>query len=75
MLKRAVVVGQTTAGHQHSGGFYRINDHFGMGIQDATAPQNPYPVKGWEIIGIEADVRASRREALDVAKELADSRR
>ena len=75
MLKRAVVVGETTAGHQHSGGFYRVNDHFGMGIQDAAPPKNPYPVKGWEIIGIEPDVKVSRREALDVAKKLAESRR
>ena len=75
MLKRAVVVGETTAGHQHSGGFYRINDHFGMGIQDAAPPRNPYTVKGWEIIGIEPDAKVSRREALDVAKKLAESRR
>jgi hypothetical protein len=75
MLKRAVVVGETTAGHQHSGGFYRINDHFGMGIQDAAPPRNPYTVKGWEIIGIEPDVKVSRHEALDVAKKLAESRR
>jgi hypothetical protein len=75
MLKRAVVVGETTAGHQHSGGFYRISDHFGIGIQDATPSKNPYAVKGWEIIGIEPDVKVSRREALDVAKKLAEPRR
>ena len=75
MLKRAVVVGQTTAGHQHSGGFYRINDHFGMGIQNAAPPRNPYTVKGWEVIGIEPDVKVSRSEALDAAKKFAESRR
>jgi hypothetical protein len=72
MLKRATVVGETTAGHQHSGGFYRINDHFGMGIQDAAPPDNPYPVKGWEVIGIEPDVKVSRAEALDAARKLAE---
>ena len=75
MRKRAMVVGETTAGHEHSGGFYRINDHFGMGIQDAAPPRNPYPVKGWEIIGIEPDVKVSRSEALDAAKKFAESRR
>jgi C-terminal processing protease CtpA/Prc len=75
MLKRAVVVGEVTAGHQHSGGFYRINDHFGMGVQDAIPPQNPYSVKGWEIIGVEPDVKALRSEALNVAKKLAESSR
>jgi hypothetical protein len=74
MLKRATVVGETTAGHQHSGAFHRINDHFGMGIQEAAPPDNPYPVKGWEVIGIEPDVTVPRREALDVARKLAESR-
>lgn len=71
MLKRAAVVGETTAGHQHSGAFHRINDHFGMGIQEAAPPDNPYPVKGWEVIGIEPDVKVSRTEALDAARKLA----
>ena len=74
MLKRATVVGETTAGHQHSGAFYRIDDHFGMGIQEAAPPDNPYPVKGWEVIGIEPDVKASRLEAFDAARELAEHR-
>jgi hypothetical protein len=74
MLKRATVVGETTAGHQHSGAFHRINDHFGMGIQEEAPPDNPYPVKGWEVIGVEPDVTAPRREALDVARKLAESR-
>jgi C-terminal processing protease CtpA/Prc len=74
MLKRATVVGETTAGHQHSGAFHRINDHFGMGIQEAAPPDNPYPVKGWEVIGIEPDVKVSRTEAFDAARRLAEHR-
>lgn len=74
MLKRATVVGETTAGHQHSGAFHRINDHFGMGIQEAAPPDNPYPVKGWEVIGIEPDVKVSRTEAFDAAIKLAEHR-
>ena len=74
MLKRATLVGETTAGHQHSGAFRRVNDHFGMGIQESARLDNPYPVKGWEVIGVEPDVKASRSDALRVARELAASR-
>jgi hypothetical protein len=73
MLKRATVVGETTAGRQHSGAFHRINDHFGMGIQEVAAPDNPYPVKGWEVIGVEPDVQISKAEAFDAARKLAES--
>jgi hypothetical protein len=74
MLKRATVVGETTAGHQHSGAFHSMNDHFGIGIQEAVPPDNPYPVKGWEVIGVEPDVKVSRAEALERAKQLLESR-
>jgi hypothetical protein len=37
-------------------------------------PDNPYPVKGWEVIGIEPDVKALRTEAFEVARRLAESR-
>jgi hypothetical protein len=46
-----------------------------MGQQEAPRPDNPYPVKGWEVIGIEPDVQASQRDALDVARKLAESQR
>ena len=74
MLKRATIVGETTAGHQHSGAFYRINDHFGMGIQQVAPPDNPYPVKGWEVIGVEPDVKVSSTDALAAARTLAEHR-
>lgn len=74
MLKRATIVGETTAGHQHSGAFHRIDDHFGMGIQEALSADNPYPVKGWEIIGIEPDVKVSAAEAFEVARKAIESR-
>lgn len=74
MLKRATVVGERTAGHQHSGAFRRIADHFGMGIQEESPAANPFAVKGWETIGVEPDVKASRDEALETAKKLAESR-
>jgi hypothetical protein len=71
MLKRATVVGETTAGRQHSGAFRRINDHFGMGIQEVAPPANPYPVKGWEVIGVEPDIKVPRADAFDTARKLA----
>jgi hypothetical protein len=73
MLKRATIVGETTAGSQHSGAFHRIDDHFGIGIQDMPPPENPFPVKGWEIIGVEPDVRVSEVAAFDAARKLAES--
>lgn len=74
MMKRATIVGETTRGGQHSGVFQRIDDHFGVAVQQ-VAPINLFPVKGWEIIGVEPDVKVSRREALDTAMKLAESRR
>ena len=35
---------------------------------------NPYPVKGWEVIGVDPDVKVSRTEAFDMARKLAESR-
>ena len=64
MLKRVTIVGETTAGRQHSGAFHRINEHFGMGIQEVAPPDNPYPVKGWEVIGIEPDVKVLEGRSL-----------
>ena len=74
MLKRATIVGETTAGHQHSGAFHRINDHFGMGIQQVAPPESPYLVKGWEVIGVEPDVEVSSTDALAAARKLAEHR-
>ena len=70
MLKRVTIVGETTAGRQHSGRFHRLTEHFGMGIQEVAPPDNPYPVKGWEVIGVEPDVKVPRTEALETAKRL-----
>lgn len=74
MLNRATIVGETTGGSQHSGAFRRIDDHFGMGIQQTAPPSNPFPVKGWEVIGVEPDVKVSRTDAFDAARKLAESK-
>lgn len=74
MLGRATIVGETTAGRQHSGAFHRIDDHFGLGIQEVLPPDNPYPVKGWEVIGVEPDVAVSHAEAFEAARLLVEER-
>jgi hypothetical protein len=74
MLKRVTIVGERTAGAMHAGAFHRIDDHFGIGIQETPPPANPYPVKGWERIGVEPDVAVPEGEALDLARALAESR-
>ena len=74
MLKRATIVGETTGGSQHSGAFHRIDDHFGMGIQQTPPPDNPFPVKGWEVIGVEPDVKVAAASAFEAARSLAESR-
>jgi hypothetical protein len=70
MLKRATLVGQTTGGGAHSGVWYRIDDHFGMGIPE-TKPINPYATPDWEGTGVEPDVKVSAPDALETAVKLA----
>lgn len=41
MLKRATLVGETTAGAAHAGTYRRIEEHFGMGITETRA-MNPF---------------------------------
>lgn len=72
MLKRATLVGETTAGHAHIGSFYRLDDHFGMGIPERR-PINPYGKADWEGIGVEPDVKVSSEGALETAKNLAQN--
>ena len=70
---QARTTGNVGRGRQHSGTFRRIDEHVGIRIQE-VAPDNPYPVKGWELIGIEPDVRVTSAEALETAKTLTTSR-
>ena len=50
MLKRATIVGETTAGQAHAGVFHRIDDHFGMGVTEVR-PHNPFGSHDWEGTG------------------------
>jgi len=73
MLKRVTLVGETTGGGAHSGVWYRIDDHFGMGIPE-TKPINPYVIPDWEGTGVEPDVKVSAADALVEAVNLAQSK-
>jgi C-terminal processing protease CtpA/Prc len=70
MLKRAIIVGETTRGSAHSGVFYRIDDHLGMGIPEVR-PINPFSKSDWEGVGVEPDVKVNAADALTTAVALA----
>jgi len=73
MLKRATLVGETTAGASHAGVFHRIDDHFGMGIPEVKAI-NPYSQNDWTGGGVAPDVEVKSFDALDIAQKLAQER-
>lgn len=73
MLKRATLVGETTAGANHSGVWYRLDDHFGMGIPGAK-PINPFANADWAEAGVHPDVPVKPADALETAQKLAWSK-
>ena len=73
MLKRATLVGETTAGGAHMAGEYRIDDHFTIRVPFARAI-NPTSKTNWEGIGVEPDIKVEATKALRVAVKLARSR-
>ena len=70
MLRRATLLGETTAGAAHSGAFHRIDAHFGMGIPEVKTI-NPYGKQDWEGIGVEPDMKVRAADALETAKKMA----
>jgi peptidase S41-like protein len=73
MLKRATLVGERTRGGAHAGVFYRIDDHYGIGIPEVKAV-NPFSKADWEGVGVEPDVKVKAADALETADRLAVSR-
>jgi retinol-binding protein 3 len=69
-LKRATIVGETTAGGAHLVGPHPIDVHFVIGVPFARAI-NPISKTNWEGTGIEPDVPATASDALDIATKLA----
>ncbi len=69
-LKRAVLVGETTAGGAHLVMNHRIDAHFIIGVPFAR-PINPISKSDWEGTGVAPDVRVKSADALKVAEQLA----
>lgn len=73
MLKRATLVGEKTRGGAHAGVFYRIDDHFGVGIPEVKAV-SPFGEADWEGVGVEPDVKVKAADALEAAERLAEGK-
>ena len=69
-LKRATLVGETTGGGAHPGGFHIVNDDFLIWVSSGRAV-NPVTKTNWEGTGIEPDVAVGQEKALDKARALA----
>jgi len=70
MMKRATLVGETTAGGAHMVRRHRIDDHFSIGVPD-TRPINPISKSNWERTGVTPDVEVKAADALATAEKLA----
>lgn len=65
-LKRATIVGETTAGAANPGRVVRLNDHFSVFVPRGRAI-NPITKTNWEGTGVEPDVKVSKEKALKTA--------
>ena len=72
-LKRATLVGETTAGGAHPTWTHRIDDHFYIAVPFARAI-NPITKTDWEGKGVEPDVKVPAENALDDARKMAVQR-
>lgn len=70
MLKRATLVGETTAGGAHAANLHSIGDNFYVGTMEVRAI-NPYAKRDWNDTGIEPDVKVTSADALDITLKLA----
>jgi CubicO group peptidase (beta-lactamase class C family) len=66
-LKRATIVGETTGGGAHPVDFYRINNHFGIGVPAGRAI-NPISKTNWEGTGVAPDISVPAEQALKTAQ-------
>src|SRR5215831_9271753 len=69
ILKRATLVGETTAGGAHMTRPRRIDPQFAIRVPDTT-PINPISKTNWEGTGVTPDVKVRAADALSVAKKL-----
>jgi peptidase S41-like protein len=64
--KRGEVVGDTTGGGAHPGGFRRVTEHFGVWVPSGRAV-NPVTGTNWEGTGVRPDVPVAADAALQTA--------
>jgi hypothetical protein len=65
-LKRAVIVGETSAGGANPGREFRINEHFAVFVPTGRAI-NPTTGTNWEGTGVKPDIETTFKQALKVA--------
>lgn len=70
MLKRATLVGETTAGGGHSANLHAIGDNFYVATVEVRAI-NPYSKYDWSDMGVEPDFKVGAPDALSAALKLA----
>jgi hypothetical protein len=73
MLKRATLVGETTAGGAHAANLHSIGDNFYVATVEVRAI-NPYSKGDWNETGVEPDFKIRAADALKAALRLADKR-
>lgn len=73
MLRRATLVGETTAGGGHAANIHGIGDDFYVATVEVRAI-NPYGKGDWNNTGIEPDVRVRAPDALKAALKLAENK-
>jgi retinol-binding protein 3 len=66
-LKRATIIGETTGGGAHPGGFFPLEDGFVAFVSTGKAV-NPVTHTNWEGIGVKPDIEVSRDDALHRAQ-------
>ncbi len=66
VLKRALIVGETTGGGANPGGMVRLGEHFGVFVPTGRAI-NPVTKTNWEGTGVEPDVKVPKEQALETA--------
>jgi Peptidase family S41 len=71
MLKRATLVGETTAGGGHAANLHNIGDNFYVGTIEVRAI-NPYAKSDWNDAGVEPDFKVRAPDALKTALRLAN---
>jgi C-terminal processing protease CtpA/Prc len=71
MLKRATLVGETTAGANHVANLHAIGDNFYVATVEVRAI-NPYSKYNWNDTGVDPDFKVRAPDALKAALRLVD---